>query len=188
MRSLKPYTLAFLATILSSGSAAADPGRAPACGEEVPTALSVPRGNELSFAWEAEGVQVYACAANGASFAWTLERPEARLSEAGGRAAGTHYAGPTWESTDGSKVVGAKVEAATPDAAAIPWLLLRAASHAGSGRMEAVTFVQRVRTAGGNAPATGCDAGHAGATVRVPYRALYCFYRSGAAYQGAAYP
>jgi len=162
--------------------AAEKPARAPdPCGGESPPALAVPAGNDLAFALEAEGVQVYACAASAASFAWTFQAPEAKLSEAGGPAAGTHYAGPTWESADGSKVVGAKLEAATPDAAAIPWLLLRAASHAGSGRMDAVTFVQRIRTSGGNPPQSGCDASHAGAVTRVPYRAVYCFYRKGPA-------
>ncbi len=101
-----------------------------------------------------------------------------------GPAAGAHYAGPTWESTDGSRVVGAKLEAATPDAAAIPCLLLRAASHAGSGRMEEVTFVQRIRTRGGNAPLHGCDATHAGAVARVPYRAVYCSNRKGVGARG----
>ena len=37
---------------------------------------------------------------------------------------GIHYGGPTWESLSGSKVVGAVIDRATPDASAIPWLLL----------------------------------------------------------------
>ncbi len=45
--------------------------------------------------------------------------------------------------------------------------------------MEDVTFVQRIRTSGGNAPAEGCDASHVGDLARVPYRAVYCFYRKG---------
>jgi hypothetical protein len=181
MRFVSLWVIAGCTASLSLGSAAAEPGRGPSpCGGEVPPPLAVPAGNDLAFALDAEGVQVYACAASAASFGWAFQAPEARLSEESGPGAGTHYAGPTWESTDGSRVVGAKVEAATPDAAAIPWLLLRAASHAGSGRMEQVTFVQRVRTWGGNAPNRGCDATHAGAVARVPYRAVYCFYRKGA--------
>jgi hypothetical protein len=173
------------AASLSLGSAAAEPGReTSSCGGELPASLAVPAGNDLAFALDAEGVQVYSCAASAASFGWAFQAPEARLSEASGSAAGTHYAGPTWESPDGSKVVGAKIEAATPTAAAIPWLLLRAASHAGSGRMEEVTFVQRIRTWGGNAPSHGCDATHAGEVARVPYRAVYCFYRKGVGARG----
>jgi len=178
------------AAVSLAGGAAAKGGETPTRGRELPPPLAVPPGNELAFALEADGVQVYACAAGATSYSWAFKAPEASLTEAGGRAAGTHYAGPTWESTDGSKVVGAKLEAATPDAAAIPWLLLRAASHAGSGRMEDVTFVQRIQTSGGNAPAEGCDASHVGALARVPYRALYCFYRKasgGASSGGASY-
>lgn len=178
MRFVNLSLIAAAAAFLSIQSAAAEPGPAPRCDGEVPPPLAVPRGNQLAFALEAEGVQVYACAANGASFGWAFQGPEAKLSEANGPAAGTHYSGPTWESTDGSKVVGAKLEAVTPDPAAIPWLLLRATSHAGSGRMGEVTFVQRIRTWGGNAPSGGCDAARSGAVARVPYRALYCFYRS----------
>jgi hypothetical protein len=176
-------SLSFIAASVASlslGSAAAEPGRETSSwAGELPPSLAVPIGNDLAFDLEAEGVQIYSCAASAASFGWAFQAPEARLFEASGSAAGTHYAGPTWESPDGSRVVGAKVEAATPDAAAIPWLLLRAASHAGNGRMEEVTFVQRIRTWGGNAPQYGCDAAHAGEVARVPYRAVYRFYRKG---------
>jgi hypothetical protein len=173
--------MSVIAATLSLGSVAAEPGREiTPCGGDLPPSLAVPPGNDLAFALEAEGVQIYSCAASAASFGWMFQAPEATLSELRGPVVGKHYAGPTWESTDGSKVVGAKLEAATPDASAIPWLVLRAASHAGNGRMEKVTFVQRILTWGGNAPSGGCDATHAGATARVPYRAVYCFYRKGA--------
>ena len=177
---MRYWTLSFVAATLSLGSAAADPSRegSPYC-KELPSSLSVPAGNVLAFALEAEGVQIYACNASNASYGWVFQAPEARLSEAGGQEAGKHYAGPTWEATDGSKVVGTKVEAATPDATSVPWLLLSAASHTGAGRMEKVTFVQRIGTRGGNAPSDGCDLAHSGAIARVPYRAVYCFYRNG---------
>ena len=161
--------------------AAAPEGGASSRTEQVPADLSVPSGHEVAFTLAAEGVQIYACAQGTAASGWTLRAPEARLYEEGGRAAGTHYAGPTWESSDGSKVVGTKVSGATVDADAIPWLLLRAESHAGSGRMGAVTFVQRIRTSGGVAPVGGCDSGHAGAVAKVPYRAVYRFFRAAAA-------
>ena len=164
-----PFFAAAVA-LVSPQSRAAEPA--------VPPSLAVPGGHRLAFVLEAEGAQIYTCAASGGSFAWVFQAPDAKLTEAGAPA-GTHYAGPTWEAPDGSKVVGAKVEAATPDAASIPWLLLRAASHSGSGRMGDVTFVQRIRTSGGNAPAQGCDANDVGKVVRVPYRATYCFYRKG---------
>ena len=155
-------------------------------GEDVPAALRVPAGNAPAFELQAEGVQIYSCAPSGGAFAWAFQAPEAKLLGPGGEPAGKHYAGPTWEASDGSKVAAVKVEGATPDPTSIPWLLLRATSHAGSGRMGEVTFVQRLRPSGGNAPSGGCDADHAGAFAWVPYRAAYRFYRIEAGTQAGA--
>jgi len=89
---------------------------------------------------------------------------------------------PTWEALDGSRLTGARVaSAAAPDGKSIPWLLLRSTSSVGPGLFGDVTWVQRLDTVGGAAPAAGCDAGHLGAEVMVPYRADYFFYHAGAA-------
>jgi hypothetical protein len=179
MRTVRLSTAAACAVAMVIGHAAATEPTAPSpCRAGLPGALAAPAGNELAFELRAIGVQVYACNATRGAPAWTFQAPEATLTGPDGQAAGKHFAGPTWEGTDGSRVVGAKVAAATPDPAAIPWLLLGAASHAGGGRMAEVTFVQRVATSGGNAPAGGCDASHVGEAARVPYRAAYCFYRA----------
>ena len=92
---------------------------------------------------------------------------------------GTHFAtptGPAWQLNDGSKVIEQRVDGCTPDATAIQWLLLRTISEEGRGMLNGVSFVQRVNTVGGLAPAAP------GATVgeesQVPYRAEYVFYRS----------
>jgi hypothetical protein len=128
-------------------------------------------------------VQIYQCAAQKdepVRFSWTLKAPEAVLRNDVGKPFGRHYAGPTWEANDGSKVVGeqvAKVEAPASDS--IPWLLLRIKSAAGRGVFSTISFVQRLRTHGGNAPAAGCEQSQAGKEVRVPYSALYRFYTSG---------
>src|SRR5438132_446650 len=67
--------------------------------------------------------------------------------------------------------------APAPDLDAVPWLLLQAKSTTGPGVFDRVTFVQRVRTGGGKAPTTGCDAADIGREARVPYTADYFFYR-----------
>ena len=128
----------------------------------------------------AKGVQIYTCNAANGSYAWTLKAPDARLSDAKGHAIAKHFAGPSWQAEDGSVVVGELVQASpspSPDAGAIPWLVLHAKSHTGAGQMANVQYIVRTRTEGGVAPATGCDAGHAGAEVRVPYSAVYLFFR-----------
>lgn len=194
---LAPFAALLAGAAACAASAGARPEASPssACSGAMPSALAAPAGNELAFELLADGVQIYSCAspsgAAAAGPAWTFQAPEATLVDGRGQRAGTHGAGPTWEALDGSSVVGAKVEGATPDPAAIPWLLLRAASHGGSpGRMADVTFVQRLQTSGGVAPSEGCNAATVGAVARVPYRAVYCFYRGreSRAYAASASP
>jgi hypothetical protein len=166
-------------TRAASGDVARVRAESPAfCSGKLPASITAPAGHELAFELMAEGVQIYVCGGAAGAYAWAFQAPEAKLVDWRGQPAGTHYAGPTWEGVDGSKVVGAKVESATPDPAAIPWLLLRAASNAGTGRMADVTFVQRIQTYGGLAPNGGCGTSNVGAVVRVPYHATYCYYRS----------
>jgi hypothetical protein len=134
--------------------------------------LKVPTGNKVAFHAYAEGVQIYRWSGTG----WVFVAPEALLY------AGTdddpvaiHYAGPTWESASGSKVVGRVLERSTPDPASIPWLLLEAVDSEGPGIFHGVTYIQRVNTVGGTAPAYPGD--FPGDVARVPYTAEYYFYR-----------
>ena len=120
------------------------------------------------------GTQIYICRKTAQGYAWVLKAPDAALLGSDGSRIGRHYAGPTWEATDGSKVVG-KVLASAKSPGNVPWLLL-SASPTGKGRFAKVTYVERAYTSGGVAPKTGADAAHAGAEVRVPYTATYIFY------------
>lgn len=125
-----------------------------------------------------KGVQIYTCSAANGSYAWHLKAPDAQLLDAKGQVIGKHFAGPSWQATDGSTVVGEPLNVSpSPDAGAIAWLVLHAKSHSGNGEMAAVQYIVRTRTEGGVAPAAGCDAGHAGSEVRVPYSAVYLFFR-----------
>jgi hypothetical protein len=140
--------------------------------------LAVPAGNRLAFALDATGVQIYECRDDSGTFGWVLKAPEATLYDGRGRVAGKHYAGPTWEHRDKSTVAATRVAGFTPDPTAIPALLLQASAHTGTGRMEDVTYIQRLETVGGLAPADGCDADHVNATARVDYAATYYFYEA----------
>jgi len=143
----------------------------------VPAVLAVPAGNRLQFFLDAEGVQIYFCKSPSLGvYAWTFDSPSATLFDKNGHVVGTHSRGPTWEFHDGSTVVGSKVAAFTADPTAIPELLLKAISHTGDGRMSDVSFIQRLDTAGGLAPSTGCDADHLTQEADVPYTATYYFY------------
>jgi hypothetical protein len=126
------------------------------------------------------GVQIYECQTskgNPTAFAWELTAPEALLRRDSGQEFARHYGGPTWQANDGSKVVGEVIAlVAATDNTSIPWLLLRAKSHEGSGIMAKVQFIQRLHTVGGKPPVSGCDAGYVGTKVRVDYSADYNFY------------
>jgi len=127
----------------------------------------------------AKGVQIYTCKLSASGYAWALQAPDAILSDAKGHAIGKHFAGPSWQAGDGSVVVGEPLAASpSPDAGAVAWLVLHAKSHSGNGDMASVQYIVRTRTEGGAAPPNGCDATHAGAERRVPYSAVYLFFRS----------
>jgi Protein of unknown function (DUF3455) len=145
--------------------------------QDVPEKLR-PAGGEHELFWaHAKGDQIYSCKASGTQYAWTLKAPDAKLFDEKGKNIASHYAGPTWEATDHSSVVG-KMAASVPapDGQSIPWLLVSAASHSGSGVMSEVTSVQRLNTKGGAAPSSECDAAHAGAEFRANYAADYHFF------------
>jgi hypothetical protein len=126
------------------------------------------------------GVQIYACQKQ-ATYIWVFHAPEATLTAIGtGETLGTHSAGPTWTWKDGSSITGKVAQKlVASNHKDIPWLLLEA--HSGSaieGAFSPVIWIRRSDTQGGQAPATECDAEHAGTTVRVPYHATYTFFVS----------
>jgi len=148
----------------------------------VPERLAVPAGQTLSQMLKASGVQIYECKPSHDDpmrMEWAFRAPEAELRDPAGKLVGRHYAGPTWEARDGSKVVG-EVSARYdgPDPNAIPWLLLKAASTTGRGVFSQTTSVQRLNTSGGKAPTSGCDRAQVGKEARVSYTAEYFFYVS----------
>jgi Protein of unknown function (DUF3455) len=145
--------------------------------QQVPATLQPPDNEQLVVRVHAKGDQIYSCKVDGAQAGWTLKAPEAQLFDKDGKAFGKHFAGPSWEASDGSRVVGkAAANVASPDADSIPWLLVKVVSHAGDGVLARVTSVQRINTKGGKAPVSECDAGHAGQEVRVTYSADYLFF------------
>src|ERR1700720_2561096 len=106
---------------------------APAAETPLPDAIAAP-GEIVVLAVHAEGAQVYECKAGAdGKLSWAFREPIATLL-ADGKTVGRHYAGPSWEDSDGSAVVG-KVAGNAPGATPndIPWLKLDVASRRGSG-------------------------------------------------------
>jgi hypothetical protein len=146
---------------------------------DVPAALRPPAGQAVHLEALATGVQVYECSQKpDSSYEWTFKAPEASLADRKGGPLGKHYAGPTWESSDGSSVVGeVKAKDPGPSPSAIPWLLLGAKKNNGAGTFAETKSIQRVATTGGIAPSAPCAAANLKAVARVPYTATYYFYR-----------
>jgi len=148
-------------------------------------ALATSSGAQHQFPSEAQagGSQVYECVPKSGQagvYEWTFRAPEARLTGGLlGSDLGRHYAGPTWEASDGSRVLGeVRERAPASEPNAIPWLLLSARSTFGKGVLTQTRSIQRVATKGGIAPTEPCAAANANQFVRVPYTATYYFYRS----------
>lgn len=164
---------ALAAAVPLTGSATAAPS-AP----EVPGTIAVGEGHKPYLVGHAVGVQIYGC--NGTS--WTLIAPRADLYGDNGQLIATHFGGPSWQAKDGSKVIARR--AADPvavDPTAIPWLLLEPTSATAGpdgDRLAGTTYIQRINTTGGLAPAAAdCNAATAGDQAEVDYTADYVFWK-----------
>jgi hypothetical protein len=163
----------------------------------------VPEGHEAFLEGSAVGTQNYICMpAAGGGVAWRFLGPQATLfvSTRAGRGEQqitTHFlsanpvenglARATWQhSLDTSKVWAAAIANSTDPnyvtPGAIPWLLLQAKGveegPSGGTVLAQTTYIQRVNTDGGAAPATGCTLStDVNTMVMVPYTTDYFFYR-----------
>ncbi len=136
--------------------------------------LAAPQGAEVVFRAYATGVQIYRW--NGT--AWGFVAPEATLFvDSHNRGyLGTHFVGPTWELSNGDFVKAAVQKRCPAGDTNIPWLLLGVNAGSDQGPLGDVTHIQRLNTVGGIAPATPGAA--AGEERRVPYTAVYVFFRA----------
>lgn len=162
----------------------------------VPAGIEAPEGSRAFLVVHAVGTQNQVCLprTSGPGLAWTFFGPQATLFGEGDRQVLTHFlsanpaeggtARPAWQHSRDSGTVWAQPIASSSDPdfvepGAIPWLLLRVVGTEegpnGRDRMTETTFIQRVNTGGGTAPAGDCPA--VGAKVFVPYTADYVFYR-----------
>jgi hypothetical protein len=168
MKAALPVVVAFAwpVAILAASTASA----------QIPDTVAAP--NEAVVATvHAEGAQIYDCKADaGGKLVWQFREPIATLL-IDGKTVGRHFAGPSWELTDGSAITGKIAgRAAGATAKDIPLLKLDVASHRGSGRLTDVTTVQRLNTKGGVVEGA-CDS--AGTFLSVPYSADYTFLKKG---------
>lgn len=150
--------------------------------DSLPPAIQVPAGHQVAMQTVGIGKIAYECKAGqkaGDGHGWVFIGPDAVLNDRGGMQVGT-YAGPpaTWTSRDGSAITATQLAVAPAGAGNIPGQLVKANPASGSGAMQGVTYIQRVATQGGVAPAAMCGAGNAGERQWVPYQADYIFWKA----------
>jgi hypothetical protein len=124
------------------------------------------------------GKQIYDCNAAGTGYAF--REPAAGLFTSRGVPAAIHGKGPFWTNFDGSHVDGALIKSVAPPKPAdlnknVAWLLLAGTQPTPNttGVFSKVTFIQRLDTRGGVAPAGPCTVP---STVAVDYSANYVFW------------
>ncbi len=169
----------------------------------VPTDIQVPAGNEVFFVGRGVGTQNYVClpcdsstpgCASGVAF--SLFTPQATLFNDRGEQVTTHFFSPNpfeggviraaWQhsrdtSTVWGKVIGSSSDPIFVTPGAIPWLLIDVvgaqAGPTGGDKLTRTTFIQRLNTVGGAAPAKDCSRpADIGKKAFVPYTSDYFFY------------
>ena len=159
----------------------------------VPANLEAPQGNKPVRIAHGVGTQNYICLSAGSN--WTFIGPQATLFDDEGDQSLTHFLSPnptengvpraTWMHSKDTSTVWALAIANSTDPAyvtpgAIPWLLLQIVGTqdgpAGGAKISGTTFIQRVNTVGGTAPAGVCPS--AGARAFVAYETDYVFYKA----------
>jgi hypothetical protein len=164
---------------------------------QVPGNLVVDEGHKVFHIAGAVGTQNYICAPSASGVAWTFFGPQATLFNDDVDQVMTHFLSPnpveggtpraTWQHSRDTSAVWAVAIATSTDPnyvapGAIPWLKLQVVGAQygpdGGSKLVRTTFIQRVNTSGGVAPATGCSVTtDLGKRVLVPYTTDYVFYR-----------
>ena len=148
----------------------------------LPATVQVPAGNKVALETVGLGEITYQCTAKkdtAGQFEWVFVGPDARLLDRSGKQIGKYYGPPaTWEAKDGSKLTAVQLAVAPNMAGSIPLQLVKGNPAMGSGAMQGVTYIQRVNTQGGVAPATPCTAANLSAKQIVKYQADYIFYKA----------
>lgn len=166
---------------LSACATQGDPGQAAYSQAGLPQTVQVPAGHAVAMYTTASGDITYQCRVKkdmAGQFEWVFVGPDAGLKDRSGIRVGKYYGPPaTWESLDGSRVGGAQVAVAAVGTGRISLQLVKANAAMGMGAMQGVSYIQRVNTQGGVAPALPCDAATLDQKQQVRYSADYVFWR-----------
>ena len=175
---MKKLSMIAAATIALSACASA-PMMVKVDNASLPEPVRVPAGQKLMMSTTGVGEITYECREKkdmAGAHEWAFVGPVATLYSGDKKAVGKYYAGPTWEANDGSKVTGKQVAVSPAAPGSIPLQLVKTDPAMGAGAMTGVSYIQRLNTKGGVAPAMACDAMSKGKRQQVAYEADYVFY------------
>ena len=149
----------------------------------MPETVKVPQGHKVVLETVGVGKITYECRAKAgatpAAFEWVFVGPDAKLMARDGKQIGKYYGPPaTWESNDASKITGAQVAVSPASPGSIPLQLVKANPAVGQGAMTGITYIQRVATKGGVAPAAACSEANLAQKSVVDYQADYIFWNA----------
>ncbi|HSW07833.1 DUF3455 domain-containing protein [Aquabacterium sp.] len=148
----------------------------------LPAAVQVPTGHRVALETVGVGEITYECRAKAnapGSFEWVFVGPKAVLNSRQGSAIGSYFGPPaTWQASDGSAITGAQVAVAPNAPGSIPLQLVKANPATGAGAMNGISYIQRVATQGGVAPAMPCAGDSTGKREIVKYQADYIFWKA----------
>jgi hypothetical protein len=152
----------------------------------IPAAIELPAnlpgGNARVATFYAVGVQKYKSQPKAGSspitYEWIFVAPDAKLYDITNVKIGTHSAGPTWQLSALDSIYAQQFSPAksspSPDPTSIDWLqLMPKAGKTPTGVFASVSYIQRIATKGGKAPAVLPLS--AAETIDVPYTAIYRF-------------
>lgn len=144
---------------------------------------NAPKGNTRVATYYAVGVQKYKAQQKAGSdpavYEWVFVAPQADLFDASNAKIGTHYAGPSWDLSDGKGLINGQAfspakTSPSSDASTIDWLLLMPKTGTTpTGVFADADYIQRIATVGGKAPTTAPTS--ATQTTDVAYTAIYRF-------------
>ncbi len=171
--------LSMIAAAVALSACASAPMMMKVDNAALPEPVRVPAGQKLMMSTTGIGEITYECREKkdmAGAHEWAFVAPVATLYSGDKKAVGKYYAGPTWEANDGSKVTGKQLAVSPASPGSIPLQLVKTDPAMGAGAMSGVSYIQRLNTQGGVAPAMACDAMSKGKRQQVAYQADYVFY------------
>jgi hypothetical protein len=144
--------------------------------------IVVAAGNTVALETTASGLLHYECRANATTagtIGWALVRTEAELLDRTGKTVAKYTSPPdTWTHVDGSSVVGTQAALAPRVGATnLPQQLSTGASSATPGVLQNVSYIQRVKTKGGQDLSKSCTQIDIGDKLTTSYQADYIFWK-----------